>query len=92
MRGGFPEVHDRASHVTAQALGARLRESGSFGLIYDSVRRRPGECIAVFRPSILASHLPQGHTWQGPLLTYHWNGTHVNKYFNHESSAWDQLS
>lgn len=91
VRGGWAEVHDRSDLTVARALGSRLRQGRSFGLVYDSVRRRCGECIAIFRPSILANQLPQGHTWQGPLLTYRWNGTRVDQYFNHASSAWTQL-
>lgn len=91
VRGGWPEVHAPDDHTSARALGARLRTEGSFGLIYDSVRRKIGECIAVFRPSILANQLPQGHTWPGPLLTYHWNGERVDKYFNHQSGEWIEL-
>ncbi len=92
VRGGWPEVHDPTSHAAGHALGQQLRSRGSFGIIYDSVRRRGGECLAVFRPSILANARLQGHTWQGPLLTYHWDGTRVDKYFNHESSAWRDVT
>lgn len=92
VRGGsWPELHDPHDHSAARAFGERLRRSKSLGLIYDSVRRPCGECIAVFSPAILANQLPQGHTWQGPLLTYHWNASRVDKYFNHESSMWTQL-
>ncbi len=90
VRGGYPEVHDPNSHLEAQVLGRRLRQESSYGVVYDSARRKQGECIAVFRPSILKNE-KSSHTWQGPLLKYHWDGERVNKYFDHEAGRWFSL-
>lgn len=38
------------SYVYSQPLGKALREAGSFGLTYPSVRDRSGLCAALFRP------------------------------------------
>ena len=38
------------NYVHAQTLGGRLRDSGSNGVVYPSVRHRKGECIGAFWP------------------------------------------
>lgn len=88
LRGGFPEAHDARSHEAGQVLGRALREAGSYGVVYDSPRRAGGTCIAVFRPSILRNHRPEGHTWPGPVYRYHWDGARVSRYFDYEAGQW----
>lgn len=91
LRGGWPQVHHPGDLSDAQALAQRLRRAGSYGVIYDSVRHPRGTCIGVFRPSILKNKCSQGHTWQGPLFTYHWDGCRVSKYFDHQAANWIAL-
>ena len=43
------------SYVASQTLAEQLLEGGSLGLVYPSVRRRGGTCIACFRPSVVAN-------------------------------------
>ncbi len=62
-----PEV-DRA-YPAGQALARRLREAGSNGLVYPSVRWPDGVCLVAFRPS-LVQNLRQGGLWR---LT--WSGS-----------------
>ena len=40
---------DSNSYTASRRLGARLREGGSDGLYYPSVRHKDGRCIAVYR-------------------------------------------
>ncbi len=47
------------SYVAAQAFAARLLELGSAGIVYPSVRRRGGTCIACFRP-VLVTNVRKG--------------------------------
>ena len=47
------------SYVASQAFAARLLESGSAGIVYPSVRRSGGTCIACFRP-VLVTNVQKG--------------------------------
>ena len=47
------------SYVASQALAAQLLESGSAGIVYPSVRRSGGTCIACFRP-VLVTNVRKG--------------------------------
>lgn len=58
-------------YTQAQALGGELRGQGSWGLLYDSVRKAGGECAAVFRPNAL------GAVRQGKHFAYLWDGLSV---------------
>lgn len=39
-------VYSMTSYGASQELGVRLRREGSSGIVYDSVRRKDGECVA----------------------------------------------
>ncbi len=43
------------SYVDSQELGQRLLDQGSLGVVYPSVRRRGGTCLACFRPAVVAN-------------------------------------
>jgi hypothetical protein len=66
-----PEL-DPDSYALAQALGAALREAGSDGLVYPSVRRAAGVCVALFYPDCASNPI------QGRHLDYHWDGNRVD--------------
>lgn len=51
----FNRYLDPASYVESQKLAVQLLEQGSLGIIYPSVRRSGGTCIACFRPSVVAN-------------------------------------
>ncbi len=59
------------SHAAARTAGRALREAGSDGIVYPSVRDPKGECAALFHPD-LASRAHQGRH-----LDYYWNGSRV---------------
>ena len=44
---------DPASYVASQTLAAKLMDAGSLGVVYPSVRRAGGTCIACFRPALV---------------------------------------
>jgi hypothetical protein len=46
---------DPASYVESQALAEHLLAEGSLGVIYPSVRRTGGTCLACFRPPLVAN-------------------------------------
>ncbi len=77
-QSSMPQIYnpDPKHYADAQALAKILRNSGSNGIVYDSVRKPGGECVAVFRPCVLSP------TKQGPHFCYVWDGhkiTHVYK-------------
>jgi hypothetical protein len=47
---GFAACLDPASYVASQALAEKLLERGSPGVVYPSVRRARGTCLACFDP------------------------------------------
>jgi RES domain-containing protein len=50
------------SYVASQALAAQLLNLGSAGIVYPSVRRTGGTCIACFRP-VLATNVRKGDSF-----------------------------
>ncbi|MGY0504295.1 RES family NAD+ phosphorylase [Luteimonas sp. e5] len=71
IRGGWPELHDPDSYAASQRAGLELRQSGSDGLVYDSVRAAGGECVALFHPDLVAPVRQAEH------YHYHWDGTAI---------------
>ena len=71
MAADLPDVYDADDYVAAQRLGRRLRDAGSWGIAYDSVRRAGGACAAVFRPKALADCRQAEH------LVYVWDGARI---------------
>lgn len=57
------------SYVASQALAEALLADGSLGIVYPSVRRRGGTCVAVLRPP-LVGNVRLGATWR-----FTWDGT-----------------
>lgn len=61
-------LHDPESYVYSQQEGKRLRELGSHGLIYNSVRDPGGVCVAALRPTAVTVPIQGGH------FRYVWSG------------------
>ncbi len=51
------------SYIASQALAETLLHSGSLGVVYPSVRRVGGTCVACFRPA-LVTNLRKGRRWR----------------------------
>ena len=66
-----------------QAFGARLRAEGADGVVYRSVRWPAGNAAAVFWPD--GVRLP---VRQGRHLLYHWDGTRMDRWFDHGRGRW----
>lgn len=73
IRGGWPEAHDPDSYAAGVKLACELREAGSDGIVYDSVRHRHGECLAAFYPDVVAPCVQAQH------LIYRWDGKRIAK-------------
>jgi hypothetical protein len=59
---------DPRSYVESQALAERLLQGGALGVIYPSVRRDGGTCIACFRPALV------GNVRRGRTYRFTWRG------------------
>lgn len=70
------------SYAASQFLAQQLRDGGSNGVVYSSVRNAGGQCVAVFRPRAVGIPVPTKH------LRYHWDGTRVARYFDHSDDRW----
>ncbi|MGB8536370.1 MAG: RES family NAD+ phosphorylase [Acidobacteriaceae bacterium] len=55
LRGIEDDALSPTSYVRSQQLAMELMELDSLGIVYPSVRRKGGTCIACFRPSIVAN-------------------------------------
>jgi hypothetical protein len=52
---GFKDSLDPFSYVTSQNLAESLLDAESLGVVYPSVRRNGGTCVACFRPALVAN-------------------------------------
>jgi hypothetical protein len=67
-RRAWADCYDPDDYSAGQALGRRLLDAGSNGIVYRSVRHHGGECIACFRPALVRNVRPGGHyefRWEG---------------------------
>lgn len=64
---------DPSNYGAAQSFAETLRKNGSDGILYPSVRHPSGLCIAAFWPDAVSIPTQARH------LTYHWDGTRVDK-------------
>lgn len=64
----FAACLDPRSYVESQALAEQLLRDGSLGVVYPSVRRRGGTCLACFRPALV------GHVRRGRTYRFTWRG------------------
>src|SRR5262249_41328884 len=55
QREKYNDCLDPASYIASQKLAVKLLDHASLGVIYPSVRRPVGTCIACFRPSVVAN-------------------------------------
>lgn len=70
VRGGdWSRVLDPDDHQPGQALGRRLLDTGSNGVVYPSVRQQGGECVVSYRPRLVTNVQVGGH------FEYRWRGS-----------------
>jgi hypothetical protein len=64
----FADCLDPASYVASQTLAERLLENGSLGIVYPSVRRARGTCLACFQPALV------GNLRKAAIYRFRWRG------------------
>lgn len=72
-------TNEPMQYASAQILAKQLRDEGSNGIVYDSVRHTGGECVAVFRPRLLTP------VKQGPHYCYVWDGVKITTVYKKSS-------
>ena len=68
-------LFDPRFYAKPQALGRRLREGGSAGVLYPSVRHAGGFCVGIFRPRAL------GRARVGAHIALHWDGQRITHWY-----------
>ncbi len=66
-----PDLMHPGSYAASKLFARKQREEGAGGIVYDSVRRAGGSCVAVFRPKLVTA------CRQGPHICYVWDGKAV---------------
>lgn len=64
-------IYDPVAYAASQAFADGLRQSGSSGILWSSLRHAGGECCAVFDPCTLRA------CRHDTYLTFRWNGRKV---------------
>lgn len=72
MSAAYLPALDPNSYAASQELAFRLKDRGSQGVVYPSVRHPGGECAGLFYPDCASEAV------QGRHLDYHWDGAHVD--------------
>ncbi len=73
--GRFASALDPDDYGPSQSLGRKLREAGSWGLRWPSVRHAGGECVGIFRPRALRNAKAAMH------LALHWDGGRISHWY-----------
>lgn len=71
MQRILPSVYDERTYSASQKLARDLRNDGSNGIVYNSVRHAEGECAGIFRANI-----PRPVT-QGSHYCFQWDGKRI---------------
>jgi len=76
VRGkGYEELHVPDDWAASQAFGKEMRDAGSWGIVYRSVRNPGGECIAALRPPAVT--IPR----QGSHFSYVWDSSRITRVY-----------
>ena len=59
----FAPCLDPESYIASQGLAQQLLDAGALGIVYPSVRRSKGTCLACFRPA-LVMNVRKGKIWR----------------------------
>lgn len=71
LRRGWPAMLDPVDYAPPQRLARELRDAGSDGVVYPSVRHPGGECVGLFYPDLA------GPAVQAQHLVYQWDGQRI---------------
>ncbi|MES2992681.1 MAG: RES family NAD+ phosphorylase [Pseudomonadota bacterium] len=66
---------DPDDYGAPQLLGRQLREAGSAGVVFPSVRHEGGQCVGLFRPKALRQARSSAH------IALHWDGRRITHWY-----------
>jgi len=75
LQNELPKIYSLNDYSQSQALVSNLRQQDSYRIVYSSVRHLNGECIAVFRPPVIAN------VRTGEHVVFQWNGQTIIGYY-----------
>jgi hypothetical protein len=75
QRAQLPDIYASDSYTSSQALGRKLKLSGSNGIVYESVRHPDVHCLAIYRPRLIQN------LRQGSHLRYVWDGSKISRVY-----------
>ena len=75
LRRSTPRSTTRCSTALRKRWAEKLREAGSWGVLYHSVRHAGGLCVGVFRPRALKP------ARQGAHIALHWDGARITHWY-----------
>jgi hypothetical protein len=77
IQPSLPQIYnpDPNHYADAQTFAKALRNAGSNGIVYDSVRMPGSECVAIFRPCVLSP------ARQGSHFCYVWDGYKITNVY-----------
>jgi len=82
----YQMLHHPEDYSHSQSFAAALREQGSYGIVYNSVRDKGGECIAALRPTAISIPMQRDH------LAYVWDGNNITKVYDQQSRLLFKIS
>ena len=74
--GADAALYDPAHYAASQAFGAARRAEGDAGIVFDSVRRAGGQCVALFTPR---ATVPPAR--QAEHVTLRWTGERMAEWY-----------
>jgi hypothetical protein len=75
------KVYQKNNYTYSRALAKKLKENGSSGITYDSVRNPGGQCTALFNPHAIS------HCRDSSIFTYIWDGKQITGYYKKSDFA-----
>ena len=79
-------ILDAQSYAHSRPFAAALRDDGSDGIVYPSVRDAGGLCIAAFWPDVAGVPVQERH------LQYEWDGKRFSRWFDYKEERWVSAS
>ena len=85
--GGYQELlsPDASKYAKPQRFASALRNSGSNGIVYPSVRHVGGECIAAFWPDVVKLPVQERH------IELRWDGTKITEWCDFATGVWSPM-
>ena len=73
---------DPKKYGRSQQFGRALRDAGSNGVVYPSVRHKGGQCVGAFWPDVVLIPKQTGH------IQLKWDGVRVSQWFDYQQEVW----